>query len=263
MNTLRIVMGYFSSTDSAFHSENATFQCRFRWFAMMFFIAIIPLFVSQCAHKNARKGNVLEVMRIINEDRSVTYMHRIHNRYVLYTQPKEFKAPVISMYNSRSFFMASYLEGENNTNWTQLISVHSSKIFDSDEFTLDEILQGRMEFYAKFCAPKKTSSLQDFSDIKSINNYESTFFVLACGEMIRKDLEGSLETFHVNIKVPDGYYSIIWSERGPYLDKPITIDREKWMKRFKQLRPMSVFDNFPPKPEESSSPSHKAPLVQP
>lgn len=265
MHILRTVLNHLPTTASTLHHKLPAPVCRFfwnfraqfktgriqfRWFLVFIFVAIIPLFISQCAYKNPRKGNIGEVVRIINQDNSVTYLYKIHNKYMLYSQPEEFDNPVIYIYTKINFFMSSFLKGENNSSWTQLISIHSNKVFDVDEFTLESILQGRIGFYEKFCVPEKISSLQDFSDIKSINNYESTMFVLACGEMTRKDIEGSLETFHVNIKVPDGYYSVIWSERGPCLDKPIAIDREKWMKRFEQLQPISIFDHFPPKNEE-------------
>ena len=230
---------------------------------LFIFVATIPLFLSQCSLQNARPSNTEKVaqqrnfgqmLHIINNDQSVTSAYRLHDKYITYTNPKEFGTTIGYVATNQHVFMTAYLKGENEKRWTQSISVLANKAVDMNAFSLEKLYQGQMGFYTKYCVPTKISSLQDFSDILHVGKYESMAFVLACGEMISKDLLGSLETFHVNIKVPDGYYSIIWSERGPNGDKPITINKTKWVQRFRQLEPVGLYDHFPPRKEDSSAP---------
>ena len=200
-------------------------------------------------------------MFILNQDNSITYINKIHGRHVMHTTPEEFGSPVITVKNNRSFFMVSHLKGESRANWTQLISVASTKGVNIDELTMENIVQHQMGFYTEYCAPEKISSTQDFPAIKFIDNHESMLGVLACGDLIKKeDLKGSFETLYVNIKVPDGYYSIAWTERGPSVDMPLVIDKEKWIKRLRQLEPLEVLNHFPPKGTASPAPSKNTSL---
>jgi len=44
------------------------------------------------------------------------------------------------------------------------------------------------------------------------------------------------------IKGEKDYYTLQWSERGESSAAPLSLDREKWLERFKKLQPIKICD---------------------
>jgi hypothetical protein len=132
----------------------------------------------------------------------------------------------------------SVLEGENEDQWTQMITITGAKVLAANpQLTSQKFVESIATGYQKRC-PSSFSAVT--VPVGRISDLESFSAIVSCGRSPLTGGRTSEAAMILAIKGERDYYTVQWAERASPSDAPLTIDTAKWIQRFHALSPIKV-----------------------
>lgn len=144
---------------------------------------------------------------------------------------------------AQRYIREAVLEGENDNDWSQMLTVSGVKDTAS-EATISPAM------YAEHIAGGfRRACAGSFSQKKMsdgiVNGYEQYVMVVSCGQSPATAGRTSESALVIVIKGERDYYNVQWAERGMPSALPMVINMAKWVGRYQQLAPVRLCMNVP------------------
>jgi Rap1a immunity proteins len=136
------------------------------------------------------------------------------------------------------YMRESVLEGENEKEWTQMITITGAKeLSASANFTLQAFVERMAAGYKKAC-PDSFSGVS--VPVGKISGYDTFSAIVSCGTSPMTQGRTSESAMILAIKGQRDYYTVQWAERSKASTAPLAIESAKWIQRFHSLSPIRV-----------------------
>jgi hypothetical protein len=136
------------------------------------------------------------------------------------------------------YMRESVLRGENEKEWTQMITVTGAKdLASSPNVTPQRFVESIASGYKKAC-PDSHRAVG--VPVGKIDGFEAFSAIVSCGSSPLTAGRTSESAMILAIKGEHDYYTIQWAERAAPSSAPIAIDSAKWTARFNRLAPIKL-----------------------
>jgi hypothetical protein len=141
------------------------------------------------------------------------------------------------------YMRESVLEGENENQWTQMITVTGAKdLAANPQLTPKKFVESMANGYQKRCS----SSFSSVSvPVGEISGFDAFSAIVSCGASPLTGGRTSEAAMILAIKGERDYYTVQWAERAAPSAAPLLIDSAKWIQRFHALSPIKVCPIIP------------------
>jgi hypothetical protein len=168
---------------------------------------------------------------------SVKSITPIFSQLLLISHPQGFKTVFENTHESQ-YIRESVLEGENETKWSQMITITGAKgLATNPNVTPKRFIEGMATGFKRAC-PNSFSALA-LVDGK-VGTFDAFTAVVSCGTSPTTSGQTSESAVITAIKGERDYYTIQWAERTAPSAIPIQIDKSQWVERFKMLTPIKL-----------------------
>ncbi|MBJ6723342.1 hypothetical protein [Geomesophilobacter sediminis] len=175
-------------------------------------------------------------------NQSVGSIRPVFTHLVGFSYPAGF-APVYEKANPSQYIQEAVKSGETVDNWTEMITVTGYKGFGaSDRITPRVFAESLAGGYRKHCPTTFSAAVLGEAKVDGRDAFE---VILGCGTADGSGSPHSESALVVVIKGGQDFYTIQWSERTAPAAAPLSLDKEKWGERLKQLEPIRVCDRVP------------------
>lgn len=184
-----------------------------------------------------------------NENAPVLTITPIYSQLLAIPLPYGFK-PVFESAGSVQYIHEFVLERESKNEWTQMITVTGWKGFvPNPNVTLERYALSIASGFSRACPSSFSGSRIEEN---KVSGHDAFIAVVSCGTSPSTDGRTSESALLVVIKGKNDYYTVQWSERGKPSNVPITINKNKWAEKLKELSPIKlcsvVLGELPPYP---------------
>lgn len=136
------------------------------------------------------------------------------------------------------YMRESVLKGENEKEWTQMITITGAKgLASNPNVTPQKFVENMAGGYKKACA-------DSFSvigiPVGKISGFDTFSAIVSCGASPLTAGRTSESAMILAIKGERDYYSVQWAERAAPSSAPIAIDTTKWIEKFNKLVPIKL-----------------------
>lgn len=136
------------------------------------------------------------------------------------------------------YVRSAVLEGETAERWSQMITITGSEGLAHDPaISPERIAVDLATDYRSRCPATYTGVSLPAGRLGGFDAYTAIY---SCGRLPLAGVETSETAMVLVLKGLDDYYTVQWAERGPPTDRPLPIDAERWMRRFRTLAPIRL-----------------------
>jgi len=198
-------------------------------------VVVLSVFIPLAQADTAKPAHTIESLR--QQGYSVHFVTPIFSQLLTASFPRGFK-PVFENTRGPQYIQESVLTGENENQWTQMITITGVEGLASNSDMSPKIFAERMAGGFKLACPSSFSASM-LAEGK-ISGYEAFTAVLSCGTSPSTGGRTSESALVTVIKGERDYYTVQWAERAKPSRAPIAIDTAKWVARFKRLAPIQL-----------------------
>lgn len=183
-----------------------------------------------------------------DKGKPITVITRVFNQLVSFTYPKGFVPAFNATHDG--FHIQEYIpNGESRYHWSQMVTITGLENRALDlSLTPEHFAFHLLSGYKGSCPTSFNAAI--LNEIQT-TRYRTITLVLSCGMVVqRNDLPYSESALIMIIQGKKDFYNIQWAERGNALNRPLPIDKAKWIKRYQLLSPIRLCpviagENFP------------------
>jgi hypothetical protein len=171
---------------------------------------------------------------------SITWIAPVFSQLVSTSMPKGFNA--VPVYEATlpgpRYMRENVLEGENENEWTQMITITGAKDLASNPDLTPQKFVERMAAGYKRACPDTFSAAK--VPLGNVSGYEAFGAVVSCGKSPLTQGRTSESAMIIGVKGERDYYTVQWAERSAASATPIEIDAAKWMQRLSGIGPIKI-----------------------
>ena len=176
---------------------------------------------------------------------SLTSVSPIFSQLLSTAIPKGFQVhpSYEAMLTGPRYMRESVLEGENENQWTQMITITGAKdLAANPQLTPQRFVESIANGYQKRC-PNSFSIVG--VPVGQISGLETFSAIVSCGMSPLTDGRTSEAAMILAIRGARDYYTVQWAERSAPSATPLAIDSARWIQRFHALSPIKVCPIIP------------------
>ena len=182
-----------------------------------------------------------EAFKKADEFRSQGYslmsITRVYGQVVAFNLPQGFR-PAFEK-DKGDFYIQEFVpKDETVDGWTQMITMAGSKGLSSKtDLTPEKFAIFVANGFWRAC-PNSFSALR--LGERQIDGHDAYVAVVGCGQSPMAGNKKSETVLAVVIKGDSDYYTLQWSERGPSMTIPMSLDKDLWNERLDRLLPIKL-----------------------